>query len=626
MQSTFSGIELGKRGLVAHTQGLQTVGHNLSNASVEGYSRQRAILKPTDPLYMPGLSREERPGQLGQGTDVTIIERIRDRLLDQRISGQAHFEGYWGARDKYVDMMEKVYNEVEDISLRGALDQFWNAWQELSLHPTEMASRAVVLERANTFVDAVHERFRGLSRVRDMIEEDIKITVGEVNTLAKDIAVLNREILKIRAQGDNPNDLLDRRDLLVEKLSGLINITVDERDPDEFLVHTAGFHLVQGSEYRPLSYAGEPQNDGYVRVFWRIGEEEVRPQGGKLAGLLELRDNDVRGEIQNLDNVAVNFMDLVNEIHTKAWGLNQRSGTDFFVEYPAVTNLMGNYDRDGDGEYDSSYVFRMSGAHALDAQEHIGLAGEMVFAGRRGEEVRVPYYPSDTVEDVVARINHSGAEIAARLDREGRLSLKGIPSENRENPDFVIRHVEDSGQFLAGYAGVLLASGPEGAYRWDRPDAVYALEGGDSRYTVAPLAHPSAWIHVNERIQREPASIAAAFGEAGRPGLPGDGEAALAIAALRNHPVMIGKTTTFDNYFADAVARIGSKGEEAEIELKTQEQIMKDLGDMRKAISGVNIDEEIGDLIKYQRGYSAVAHFITEFTKMIDTIINRLGV
>ncbi|MDR1931665.1 MAG: flagellar hook-associated protein FlgK [Spirochaetales bacterium] len=625
MQSTFSGIELGKRGLVAHTQGLQTVGHNLSNASTEGYSRQRVEFKPTDALYVPGLNREERPGQIGQGTDVARIERIRDVLLDHSIVGQAHLQGYWGARDKYVGMMEDVYNEVADTSLRSSLDQFWDSWQELALHPAEMASRAVVLERANTFVDGIHERFKGLTRVRDQIEEDIKVTVGEINTLSKDIAALNGEILRVKAQGDMPNDLMDRRDLLVEKLSGLLNITVDERDPDEFLVHTSGFHLVQGEEYRPLSYEGEPANDGYIRVFWRIGEEDVRPRGGKLAGLLELRDNDVRKEIQNLDNMTVNFMDLVNEIHSKAWGLNQRQGNPFFVEYPAVLNLTGNYDRNGDGEYDSSYVFRITGSHKLDPQEHIGLAGEMVFDGPRGQ-VRVPYYPADTVEDVVGRINHSGADIAARLDREGRLSLKGVPAEDRENPDFVIRHVEDSGQFLAGYAGVLLASGPEGAYSWDRSDAVYALEGGDSRYTVAPLAHPSAWVHVNEQLQREPASIAASFGEAGRPGFPGDGEAALAIADLRFRPVMLGKTTTLDNFFANTVAVIGLKGEQADIELKTQDAIMKDLRDKREALSGVNIDEEIANLIKYQHGYAAVAHFITEFTKMIDTIINRLGV
>jgi flagellar hook-associated protein 1 FlgK len=334
---------------------------------------------------------------------------------------------------------------------------------------------------------------------------------------------------------------------------------------------------------------------------------------------------DVREEIQNLDNMTVNFIDLVNEIHSSAYGLNQKTGNDFFVEYPAVNNLSGNYDRDGDGAYDSSYIFRITGAHTLNAQENIGLAGEMVFADSRGE-VRIPYHATDTVEDVINRINHSGAEIAVRLDRQGRLSLKGTPAEDRTHPDFVIRRVEDSGQFLAGYAGVLIASGPEGAYSWDRPDAITALQGGGPDYTVAPLAHPSAWIEVNRELRREPASIAAAFGEAGRPGYPGDGSAALAVASLRNHPVMIGKTTTFDNYFADTVAAVGLKGEQAEIELATQDQIMKDLRGMREALSGVNIDEELADMIKFQHGYSAVAHFITEVTKMIDTIINRLGV
>ncbi|MFQ3619424.1 MAG: flagellar hook-associated protein FlgK, partial [Spirochaetales bacterium] len=108
MQSTFSGIELGKRGLFSHSQGLSTVGHNLSNASTEGYSRQRVRLKATDPLDVPGLSRAERPGQIGQGTSVSRIERIRDELLEGRIIAQTNGEFYWQTRDKYLLMLEKV--------------------------------------------------------------------------------------------------------------------------------------------------------------------------------------------------------------------------------------------------------------------------------------------------------------------------------------------------------------------------------------------------------------------------------------------------------------------------------------------------------------------------------------
>jgi flagellar hook-associated protein 1 FlgK len=147
MQSTFSGIELGKRGLVSHTQGLSTIGHNLSNASTEGYSRQRIRLNPTDPLYVPGLSREETPGQIGQGTDIARIERIRDDLLEGRIVAQANGENYWQTRDKYLLMVEKIYNEPMDVSIRSHLDRFWSAWQELSIHPSEMAARMATLER-----------------------------------------------------------------------------------------------------------------------------------------------------------------------------------------------------------------------------------------------------------------------------------------------------------------------------------------------------------------------------------------------------------------------------------------------------------------------------------------------
>ena len=324
MQSTFSGIELGKRGLAAHTQGLQTIGHNLSNASTEGYSRQRVEMKPTDPLYAPGLSREETPGQIGQGAEVAKVERIRDEILEGRIVAQENGAGYWNTRDKYVGMLEKVYNEPTDVSVRALMDKFWSGWQELSVHPTEMASRSAVLERGQALIDSIHERYYGLKRLRDMTEEDIKVTVGEINAMIKDIASLNEKILKSKTMGDNPNDLMDRRDLLVEKLSNHINITVDQRDPDEFVVHTAGFRLVQGRNAHPLATEGDPTNEGYVRVLWSESGETFQTGGGKLASLLELRDKDVRQEIQNLDNLTVNFIDLVNEIHRSGYGLNQK--------------------------------------------------------------------------------------------------------------------------------------------------------------------------------------------------------------------------------------------------------------------------------------------------------------
>ncbi len=290
-----------------------------------------------------------------------------------------------------------------------------------------------------------------------------------------------------------------------------------------------------------------------------------------------------------------------------------------------MTNVAGNYDRNGDGQYDSTYVFRITGANKLEERAQIGLEGKMAFSGASGN-IDVPYYPTDTVADVVSRINNAGAEVVARLDREGRLQLKGTPAADPANPDFVIRHAEDSGRFLEGYAGVLVGRNAEGAYDWERADAVLSLRGGTLDYAVAPVAHPSGWIEVNPALVKDPSTIAASYGENGKVANPGNGEAALAIAAIRNTDVMVGKLGTFDDYFADAVARVGLKGEQAERSLESQNLIMKQLRDMRDSISGVNIDEELSNMIKYQHGYAAAARFVSTVNDMLDTIINRMGV
>lgn len=625
MQSTFAGIEIGKRSLIAHNVGLTTTGHNLSNASVEGYSRQRVMMSAFDPIYAPELNRENTPGQVGQGVIVESVKRVHDQILEGRIVSQANGQGYWGARDKYLLMVEQVYNEPKDTSLRTRLDEFWEGWQELSLHPEEMAARRTVITRGKTLVDAIHVQYEGLKQIRDMIEDDVRATVREVNSLLEDISKLNEQIVKVKAMGDNPNDMLDKRDLLVTKLSSIINISVDNRDPDEYTVTSGGYHLIQGRVVTRLEAESDPLNEGYSAVKWQDSGEKVAFTGGKLAGLLELRDGDVKEEIQNLDMMAINFVDLVNENHRAGYGLNGKTGLDFFTEYPFVSNVAGNYDRNGDGAFDSTYLFRITGNNTLLPQDQIGLEGVMTLAGPKGN-IDIPYHPTDTVEDIIKRINMSGSEVVARLNKDGYLQLKASPAFDPENPDFVIRHVEDSGQFLTGYAGILIGSGAAGAYTFDKADAVTALRGDGVTYAVTPTMHPSAWVEVNEALDADPDSIAAGFGVNGRKANSGDGSAALAIARLRNSDVMVGKTPNFDEYFASTVANAGLKGEAASQALKTQDLIMKKLTDLKESVSGVNIDEELSQMIKFQHGYNAASRFVSEINKMLDTIINRMGV
>ena len=623
MGSTFSGIELGKRSIMANTDAISTAGHNISNANTEGYSRQRVQMKEFDPLYKPDLERTERAGMIGQGIDVQSINRIRDEMLDQRITSLQNQESYWDTRSKYYTMIEQIYNEPDEVSVRSNMDKFWEGWQELSINPESQAARQAVVTRGESLTNAINSKWENLMGVASLINSDIEATVKQVNSYANQIASLNSEIVRSRGMGDNPNDLLDRRDLLVDKLSKLANITTDNRDSDEFMVHIDGRVLVQGGVARNFELVSVTDNNGYDKLVWNDTKEDAFISGGTLGALIELRDDDIRSEIQSLNTMTMNFADLVNDIHRNAYGANNVTGLDFFTQRSFVENVNGNFDRDGDGTFDHSYIFRFTGTTSLNLHEQIGFEGTMTLSGPSGN-VQVSYHPTDTVETVINRINDSNAEVKAYLDRNNSLVLKGTTAQNIENPDFVIRHVEDSGFFLTGYAGILSSSGAEGAYDFARSDAVTSL--ADAQFAVSPVLNPAGYIEINSAIKNDVKSVAAAFRDESGNVNAGDARAAVEIASIRNSKVMIGHERTLDDYFAESVTNVGLKGEQAEMNLQSQTAIMDDLRSTRDSISGVNIDEELSEIIKFQHGYNAAAKFITVWDSLLDTVINRLGV
>lgn len=623
MANSFAGIEIGKRSLMAHSTQIQTAGHNISNADTEGYSRQRVIVKSFEPIYRPDLERAMVPGQIGQGCDVESINRIKDELLESRIVEQKNVESYWETRDKYYSMIESVYNEPNDVSVRTNMDKFWQGWQELSTYPESDAARLAVVVRGQTLTNSIQQQYKSLRGIGDQINGDVEAVVKQVNDLSRQIASVNGEIVRSKGLGDNPNDLMDRRDLLVEKLSSLINVTVTQKDPDEFMVHTDGQIIVQGSLARQIETVGQLDNNGYGKLMWSDTKVDAEFHGGTLGALVELRDKDIRTEIQSLNTMALNFADLVNDVHRNAIGKNNTTGLDFFVQHDFVENVNGNYDRNGDGVEDTSYIFRMTGTNALKMQEQIGLSGTMTINGASGN-IDVAYFSTDTVEDVINRINDSNGEVKAYLDRNSCLVLKATSSKGMENPDFVIRHVEDSGMFLTGYSGILQGSGADNAYDFNRANAVDVLAG--AQFAVSPVLNPSAYIEVNGLIQNDVSSVAAAFKNSQGFAEPSDGRAAVEMAAIRNTKIMIGSQRTFDDYFADTITNVGLKGEQAQNQLATQNKIMGDLRDLRDSISGVNIDEELADIIKFQHGYNVAAKFISVQDELLDTLINRLGV
>ncbi len=618
MLSTFSGIELGKKGLITHQAAINVTGHNVTNAETEGYSRQKVTLEVFDPLYIPGLTRENTPGQIGQGVQVEKILRARDMLLEDRILSEKNGLSYWKTLSDWIYQVELIHNEPSDRSIMYVLDKFWASWQDLANNPEEIGSREAVRENGSALARHINYNFQALKALRDNIERAIEMRTEEINDLARQIAKLNEEILRSESTGDNPNDLWDKRDLLVERLSSLVDIRIGRSDQDEFIVYIGGKHLVQGKHFEQLILDRNPNNEGYSDIRWKVDGSLLNLKSGELKALLDARDIEVKYQIDALDAFTASLMDLVNSIHRQGFGLNLRTGLNFFNEKQISANLLGDYDFDRDGFIDGTALFRIAGNNVVDHGDVVGLQGTITL----NDGIIVDYTRTDTVADIVTRVNNAGADVKLFINGEGKLVVKS------DTPRLAISHLEDSGDFLVGYSGVLRRSGEEGSFDVGEAGMAAAISG---EFMITPFIHPSSWISLDDSIANEVESIAASAGtDTDGDGIPdltmgaGNGDNALSIAGIRFQRAVMGGTETLNEFFQSIIAGTGLRGEAAQSENQNRDLIVENLINLRKSISGVNIDEELVNLVKFQHGYAAAARFITKVDEMLDLLINRM--
>lgn len=634
MNSSFMGIEISKRGLLSHQQALHVTGHNISNAENKEYSRQRVVITSADPLYVPALNRAETPGNIGQGGVVSIVERIRDAFIDDRIVAEKDVMGYWKSKNDFIYQIESVYNEPSDQSIRSRLDALWKGWEELSKYPEQRSTREVVKEKAVNLSNEVRHVYRQLYELQLNANRQIRMRVNQINLYARDVRDLNERILKAEALGDNPNDLKDRRDALIEKLSELADITVNRGDRDELMVYIGSENLVQGEILRPLEARMDQENKGYYTVVWKNTGTDVTVKGGELAGLLEIRDVILQQNINDINSFAINLVDLTNEVHRDGFGKRGETNVNFFRHISISDNVEGNHDLNNDGVYDITALFKVSGNNRLDASAAIGINGTLTFI-RNDElesEMQIDYSGNDTVLSVIKKINDAKMGMVAYVNHNGQLALKATIARDSEKKNFIIRHMEDSGQFLVGLTGILKQSGQQGSFDYRRVDDIAKLLPDREHITMTPQLNPASYMGVSENVMNDVDLIAAAqgkiiggAGDFNQSNGIGDGTNALRIANLRHKNAMIDANSTFNDFYISLISRVGSQGEEAQDRIRNQETLLKNLVNLRESVSGINLDEEMASMIAFQHGYNASARMIAIFDRMLDTII-RMGV
>jgi flagellar hook-associated protein 1 FlgK len=308
--STFFGLQTSLRGLLAHQQAIDTTSHNVANANTDGYSRQEAVLGTTDAL--PIVTGINGSGHLGTGVTVEGFKRIRDTFLDLQYRAQNMQVGDQQTRSTQLDQVELVLAEPSDNGIASQLTQFWNGWADLSNSPDDVAARQALIDQAKNVADSFKTVDDQLTTVKSQATAEYTALTGpggDVPAIANEIAQLNAAIKQFTATGDSPNDLLDRRDALLDKLSNLAQVSVTDLGGGSIRVDF-------GDAAAPLV------ND--TAVTW---PQTLTAPGGQLGALIDIAKTGgvIDSYRADLNNVVKTLADSVNALHNPGG-----TGTNFF--------------------------------------------------------------------------------------------------------------------------------------------------------------------------------------------------------------------------------------------------------------------------------------------------------
>ncbi|MEW5767374.1 MAG: flagellar hook-associated protein FlgK [bacterium] len=746
MGSTFSGLEIGKRGIQAHQKALEVVGHNIANANTEGYSRQQVELTTSIPLYPPSIDNPNLAGQIGSGTSVGFICRVRDAFLDNRMAFERQNLSKWEGRADKLHRLELILNEPQDTNLRHALNQFWQSLEDLNNDPESKAPRAMVVARAESLAGVIQHNYSQMQFLRDDIDKEIQARVEEINDYSKKIAELNRSIQIAQANNENPNDMMDKREVLVQKIAKLADVTVGRTDEDDFAVAIDGKLLVQGEMAFGLGTESDNSNSGLTKIINKHTQETVHINAGELGGILEVRDKVIPENLKAIDELAITLIDRINEIHRNGFGLDGSTGLDFFNPTPVEENAKGVYKVTG-----SEYVHRTDKALLgldknnepynpyfffpyTDPDNYLTPKGRFEINGKF-----IDYDATvDSLEDLVDRINEAEAGVVASIspahrltltatagrdfeitslsddpkewryvrsqkevvsgtgtvnlngglnlanfgqDVGGKITINGVTfnladytsvSEfmqaiNHSEAGVVLDYDEENDRFILentvlgndlvlsedisstpGKVGFFTAVNIStedptplhgnlleklGILKEDKNYDTYNPDPKDNLaadWLGVPIRGAATQLSLSDKIKENIDRIAAAQGVDNSDPLDGvadisngegDGSNALKMADIKGKLYLAEGTANFDDFFSGMVAKAGANSAEAKREVENRELYMENLENLRDSISGVSLDEEMVDLIRYQQGYAAAARFIATINQVLDRIM-----
>ena len=647
-------FSIGASGLLAFQRSLSTISHNIANVNTEGYSRQTVDLA-TRPPEPNGY------GFSGNGVDTVTIRRSYDAFVESNlrsgISATAEFEAFHALAAQLDNMVADP-----DTGIHRSLQRFFDAVQDVSDTPVSPAARQVLFNEGEVLATQFNELASWVEGVRGQVNSDINGGVNEINQISQAIAELNQSIVIEQGRaGQPPNDLLDQRDTLIKDMSELVSVTTLQQDDGSvnILIGT-GQVLVRGNTATSLTViqeAGDPRQLG-VAVQGNGGllvpvTEQL--SGGRLGGVLNFRDQMLDPTSNSLGLTAIGLGSYFNEQHQRGMDLDGVLGLDFFsVAQPQVLAVSGNPANvslaidDVSQLSNADYKLRFNaGAWELTNK----LTGQNIAMTGSGTAADPFIAEGMSIEITAAPAN--GDTYLLRPTRTGAMDIQMVLANNRQIAAAApVRSVAatantGTGVITAGEVTDISNAAFQTTSGQLTPPLLVRFTTGTS-YDVYDNTNAAAPVLLEAGIAYDPATGTDLFPTPGGidhgyrmqlSGAPaagdefsteyntggiGDNRNALSLAGLATDKLMYAGSASVTDSYNRLVADVATDTRQAEINSLAQKRILDQTMARRESISGVNLDEEAANLVRYQQAYQAAAQVISTANTLFDTLLNAV--
>lgn len=631
-------LGVGVSGLIAAQRALATASHNIANVNTEGYSRQRVALGTNAPQFSGN-------GYIGSGTQVSGITRIYDTFLINQVRTNTSANSQL---QSYYSMTSQVDNLLADnrAGLAPALQDFFNAVQGVANDPASIPARQVMLSTATALTDRFHYFDRRLSDLNSGVNSQLASAVSEINSLAAGIAKLNSSIITAQGAsiGQLPNDLLDQRDTLIAKLATQVAVTTVPQDDGAVNVFIGnGQSLVLGAQSNTLSTSTNAFDPSRHEVTIAVGNVSTTITdnliGGITGGLLDFRRTVLDSAQNALGRLADGLATTFNAQHGAGQDLNGALGTSFFTSGTAqVLARAGSSPNTGTGVVSAA----ITSIGALTTSDYLlqNTGGSYTLTRLSDNTItKLTSFPGTPaiVDGVTISLGsgtiNSGDSFLIRPTRNGAASIDVAISDTRKiAASAPIR----TSAALTNIGTSTISSGTvTNAADTNLQQLVTITFTSATTYDVTGtgtgnptgLAYtPGANISYNGwqmQINGTPAAGDIFTVEPNTNGVS-DNRNALLLVGLQTQNTLAGGTTTYQGSYGQLVADVGNKTHQADINRKAQEALLNQVIQTRESVSGVNLDEEAADLIRYQQAYQAAAQVIGTTNTLFDTLIATL--